>query len=209
MNRVVVVDHPLVQHKLSLLRRKDTPTSEFRRLLKELSPLMLYEATRDLELEEHEIETPLAKFNAPFLSGKKLCFVPILRAGLGFVDPMVELVPSARVGHLGLYRHPETHVAVEYFCKMPPDLGARQVIVVDPMLATGNSAAAAVARLYELGATRIKLICLLACPEGIAHLQSCHPDVEIYTGAIDERLTEHAYITPGLGDAGDRLFGTK
>jgi uracil phosphoribosyltransferase len=209
MKNVVVVDHPLVQHKLSLMRRKETPSNEFRRLLKEIAPLLLYEATRDLELTHREIETPVAKMNAPVLAGKKLCIVPVLRAGLGFADAMIDIVPSARVGHLGVYRHPQTHEAVEYFYKMPPELGARQVILVDPMLATGNSASAALMRLYEKGAVRLKLICLVASPEGLRKVSADHPDVNIYTAAIDDGLTDQAYITPGLGDAGDRLFGTE
>jgi uracil phosphoribosyltransferase len=208
MNNVVVVDHPLVQHKLSLMRRKETPSNEFRRLLKEIAPLLLYEATRDLELTHREIETPVARMSAPVLAGKKLCIVPVLRAGLGFADAMIDIVPSARVGHLGVYRDPLTHEAVEYFYKMPPELGARQVILVDPMLATGNSASAALGRLYEKGAVRLKLICLVASPEGLAKVNADHPDVTIYTAAVDDGLTDHAYITPGLGDAGDRLFGT-
>ena len=205
----VVIDHPLVQHKLSLMRRKQTSTGEFRLLLRELSPLMLYEATRDLPLEMRRIETPLEPMDTPMLAGKKLCFVPILRAGLGMLDGMLDLVPAARVGHVGLYRDPATLDAIEYYIKVPEDIGERLVIVLDPMLATGHSAAAALTRLKELGALSIRYICLLAAPRGIEVLGEEHPDVGIYTAAIDRELNEHAYIMPGLGDAGDRLFGTK
>ncbi len=205
----VVIDHPLVQHKLSLMRRKQTSTGEFRLLLRELSPLMLYEATRDLPLEMRRIETPLEPMDAPMLAGKKLCFVPILRAGLGMLDGMLDLVPAARVGHVGLYRDPATLDAVEYYIKVPEDIGERLVIVLDPMLATGHSAAAALSRLKELGARSIRYICLLAAPRGIEVLGAEHPDVAVYTAAIDRELNDHAYIMPGLGDAGDRLFGTK
>jgi uracil phosphoribosyltransferase len=208
MKNVFVVDHPLVQHKLSLMRRKETPSSEFRRLLREVAPLLLYEAMRDAAVERREIETPVATMNAPFLAGKKPCIVPVLRAGLGFADAMVDIAPFVRVGHLGVYRDPVTHEAVEYFYKMPPDIDARLVILVDPMLATGNSATAALARLRDKGAKRLKLICLLASPEGLRKVSEAFPDVIIYTGSIDDGLTDHAYITPGLGDAGDRLFGT-
>ena len=205
----VVIDHPLVQHKLSLMRRKQTSTGEFRLLLRELSPLMLYEATRDLPLEMRRIETPLEPMDTPMLAGKKLCFVPILRAGLGMLDGMLDLVPAARVGHVGLYRDPATLDAVEYYIKAPEDIGERLVIVLDPMLATGHSAAAALTRLKELGAQSIRYICLLAAQRGIDVLGDEHPDVQVYTAAIDRELNEHAYIMPGLGDAGDRLFGTK
>ena len=208
-SQIKVIDHPLVQHKLSLIRRKTTSTNEFRQLVKEIGPLLLYEATRDLPITLREIETPLERMDAPFLAGKKLCFVSILRAGLGLVDALISVVPSARVGHLGLYRDPKSLEAVEYFCKMPDDLGARCVIVVDPMLATGNSAVAALTRLRQLGARQIKLICLLAAPEGLKTVTSAHPEVEIFVAAIDSSLNDHAYILPGLGDAGDRLFGTK
>jgi uracil phosphoribosyltransferase len=209
MKNVVVVDHPLVQHKLSLMRRKDTPSSEFRRLLREVGPLLFYEATRDAPLDYRDIETPVATMHAPFLAGKKPCIVPVLRAGLGFADAMTDIAPFVRVGHLGVYRNPDTHEAVEYFYKMPKDIAARLVIVVDPMLATGNSATAALSRLSERGATRLKLICLVASPEGLQKVNAAFPDVMIYTAAVDDGLTEHAYITPGLGDAGDRLFGTE
>ena len=208
-SHVVEVDHPLVRHKLGLLRDVTTTTQQFRQLVNELTLLLTYEATKTLADEAVEIETPLERMNAPFLAGKKLCFVPILRAGLGFVDAMTSTVPSARVGHLGLYRDPKSLEAVEYFCKMPEDLGARCVIVADPMLATGNSAVAALTRLYELGARQIKLICLLAAPEGLRAVTTAHPQVEIFVAAIDASLNDHAYILPGLGDAGDRLFGTK
>jgi uracil phosphoribosyltransferase len=209
MSNVTVIDHPLVQHKLTLMRRKEVSTGEFRQLLREISPLLLYEATRDLPMVLREVETPLKTFASPVLGGKKLCFVPILRAGLGLVESMLELIPSARVGHIGLYRDPATLIPVEYYLKVPEALGSRQVIVLDPMLATGHSAAAAISRLKEAGAQHIKMICLLAAPEGLKAMEQEHPDVHIYTAHIDERLNEHAYIVPGLGDAGDRLFGTK
>lgn len=206
---VTVVSHPLVQHKLTLMRRKDQSVAEFRQLMREISPLMLYEATRDLPLTALDIETPICKMRAPVLAGKKLCFVPILRAGLGFVDTMLSLIPSARVGHIGLYRDPETLEAVEYYLKVPEDITSRLVIVVDPMLATGHSATAAIRRLKEIGADSIKFMCLVAAMTGIETMRTEHPDVPIYTAAIDENLNDHAYIVPGLGDAGDRLFGTK
>lgn len=206
---VTVVAHPLVQHKLTLMRRKHTSTAEFRQLLREIGPLLLYEATRDLPLEPREIETPLARTMAPMLAGKKLCLVPILRAGLGLVDSMLDLIPSARVGHVGLYRDPSTLAAVEYYLKLPDDIAERLAIVVDPMLATGHSAAAAVRRLKQAGTMAIKFICLVAAPPGIAAMQAEHPDVPIFTAAVDRELDAHAYIVPGLGDAGDRLFGTK
>jgi uracil phosphoribosyltransferase len=205
----VIVTHPLVQHKLTLMRSKDTSTSLFRQLLREIGLLMLYEATRDLPLEEREIETPLVRTKGLVLAGKKLCFVPILRAGLGFADAMLELVPSARVGHIGLYREPTTLTAIEYYLKLPDDISKRLAIVVDPMLATGHSASAAVHRLKENGAEAIKFLCLVAAPPGLEVMHAEHPDVTIYTAAVDERLDDHAYIVPGLGDAGDRLFGTK
>ncbi|MFC3676871.1 uracil phosphoribosyltransferase [Ferrovibrio xuzhouensis] len=206
---VTVVSHPLVQHKLTLLRRKEVSTAEFRRLVRELSLLLAYEVTRDLPLEKTAIETPLEPMQAPILAGKKLCFVSILRAGNGILDGMLDLVPSARVGHVGLYRDPETLVPVEYYLKLPEDVGERQVIVVDPMLATGHSAAAAVTRLKEAGAQQIKFVCLLTVPEGLRVMQDNHPDVSIFTCAIDRQLDEHGYIRPGLGDAGDRIYGTK
>jgi uracil phosphoribosyltransferase len=206
---VVVVDHPLVQHKLTLLRRKEVSTAEFRRLAQEISLLMGYEVLRDLPLGSVEIETPLERMTAPLLAGKKLCFVSILRAGNGILDGMLDLVPSARVGHVGLYRDPETLIPVEYYLKLPDDIADRLVVVVDPMLATGPSAAAAVARLKQAGATQIKFVCLLTVPEGLAVMTQEHPDVTVYTAAIDRQLDDHGYIRPGLGDAGDRLYGTK
>ncbi len=204
-----VVDHPLLRHKLSLMRRKHESTAEFRRLLREISLLLGYEVTRDLPLELRDIVTPVAPTLAPVLAGKKLCLVSILRAGGGIVEGMLELLPSARVGHVGLYRDPDTLVAVEYYLKVPNDISERRVIVVDPMLATGNSAVAAVQRLKDMGAHAIKFVCVLASPEGLANFEEQHPDVPIFTAAIDERLNEHGYIVPGMGDAGDRLFGTK
>ena len=206
---VTVVTHPLVQHKLTLLRRKETATADFRQLAREISLLMAYEVTRDLSLEPVTIETPLETMQAPFLSGKKLCFVPILRAGTGILDGMLDLVPSARVGHIGLYRDPDTLVPVEYYLKLPDDLRDRLVILVDPMLATGHSAAAALTRLREAGATQLRFVCLLASPEGLNVLGAEHRDVPVFTAAIDRELDEHGYIRPGLGDAGDRLYGTK
>ncbi len=206
---VTVVDHPLVQHKLSLMRRRNTPTGLFRDLLREISLLLCYEVTRELPLTTSEIETPLTSMDAPRLAGKKLAFISILRAGNGLLDGMLDLVPSARVGHIGLYRDPETLEPVEYYFKVPEDLGSRLVIVVDPMLATGNSAAAAVSRIKAAGAQNLKYVCLLAAPEGIEAFQMAHPDVPIYTAALDSHLNDHGYIVPGLGDAGDRLYGTK
>jgi uracil phosphoribosyltransferase len=206
---VTVVDHPLVQHKLTLMRKRETTTVKFRQLSREVSTLLAYEVTRDLPLTTTSIETPLAEMTAPALAGKKLCVVSILRAGDGLLPGMLDLVPSARVGHVGIYRDPESLTAVEYYFKVPEDLQERLVIVVDPMLATGNSAVAAVSRLKEAGAQQIKFVCLLAAPEGVAQFQSVHPDVPIFTAAIDQRLNDHGYIVPGLGDAGDRLYGTK
>ena len=206
---LTVVDHPLVRHKLSLMRRADTSTSKFRGLMREISLLLAYEATRDLALEEIDIETPLERTRVPVLAGKKLCLVSILRAGNGILDGMLDLVPSARVGHIGLYREPRTLDAVEYYLKLPEDLPERDVILVDPMLATGNSAVAAISRLVELRARSIKFVCLVAAPEGIAQVQRVFPDVAILTAAVDRCLDDHGYILPGLGDAGDRLFGTK
>ena len=209
MDNVTVVDHPLVQHKLSLMRRKETDTARFRLLLRETSLLLGYEVTRDLATEIRSIETPLAETRAPFLTGKKLVLISILRAGNGLLEGMLDLIPSARVGHVGLYRDPETLVAMEYYFKVPADLGDRPVIVLDPMLATGNSAVAAVSRLKEAHARDIKVLCLLAAPEGIEAFHAVHPEVAIVTAAIDERLDDHGYIVPGLGDAGDRLYGNK
>ena len=208
-NNVHVIDHPLVQHKLSLMRNKEASTNSFRRLLNELSMLMAYEITRDVGMSEIEVETPLEKMRTKVIDGKKLVFVSILRAGTGILDGMLSVVPGARVGHIGLYRDPKTLTAVEYYFKMPGEMENRDVIVVDPMLATGNSAVAAVERLKELNPKSIKFVCLLTCPEGIATLQKAHPDVPIYTAAIDRELNSHGYILPGLGDAGDRIFGTK
>ena len=208
MPEVTVVDHPLVQHKLTIMRRKETPTGKFRQLLRETSLLLGYEVTRDLPLGTQRIETPLAEMDAPLLEGKKLVFISILRAGNGLLEGMLDLVPSARVGHIGLYRDPRTLIAVEYYFKVPDELADRPIVVVDPMLATANSAVAAVQRVKEAGGRHIKFVCLLAAPEGIAAFHEAHPDVQIVTAAIDERLNEHGYIVPGLGDAGDRLFGT-
>jgi uracil phosphoribosyltransferase len=206
---VTIVDHPLVQHKLTLMRRKDSPPADFRRLLREISLLLAYEVTRDLPLTEEEIETPIAAMKAPTLSGEELCIVSILRAGTGILDGMLGLLPTALVGHIGLYRDPVKLVAVEYYYKVPKDLEKRQVIVVDPMLATGNSAVAAVQRLKEDGAGAVKFVCLLAAPEGIATFSKAHPEVPLFAAAVDERLNDHGYIVPGIGDAGDRLYGTK
>ena len=209
MRNVHVLDHPLVQHKLTLMRRKDASTNSFRRLLNELSSLMAYEVTRDMPMQDIEIETPLETMTAKVIDGKKLVLVSILRAGNGILEGMLNVVPGARVGHIGLYRDPKTLTAVEYYFKMPSEMQDRDIIVVDPMLATGNSAAAAVERLKELNPKSIKFVCLLTCPEGIRTLQTAHPDVPIYTAAIDRGLNSHGYILPGLGDAGDRIFGTK
>ena len=208
-SKVHLIDHPLVQHKLTLMRRKDASTNTFRTLLNELSMLMAYEVTRDMPMQDTEIETPLETMTSKVIDGKKLVFVSILRAGNGILEGMLSVVPGARVGHVGLYRDPKTLTAVEYYFKMPHDMNERDIIVVDPMLATGNSAIAAVERLKELNPKSIKFVCLLTCPEGIAALQKAHPDVPIYTAAIDRELNSHGYILPGLGDAGDRIFGTK
>jgi uracil phosphoribosyltransferase len=209
MEGVTVVEHPLVQHKLTLMRDKNRSTKAFRQLLHEIGMLLCYEVTRDLPLEAVDIETPMAAMKSRVLAGKKLVFAPILRAGMGFVEGMLELVPSARVAHIGLYREPKTLVSVEYYFKAPEDVAERLVIVMDPMLATGNSAIAAVDRLKERGCNNIRLLCLLAAPEGIAKLRAHHPEVHIWTAAIDERLDAHGYIVPGLGDAGNRMYGTK
>ena len=206
---VHVINHPLVQHKLSIMRDKNTTSYDFRSLIREISMLMGYEVMRDLPLEEVEIETPLEKMKTKTLAGKKLCIVPILRAGTGFLDGLLELVPNARVGHIGLYRDPETLKPVEYYLKMPEDMPNRQVIVVDPMLATGYSAIAAVDRVKAMEATDVRFMCLLASPEGLRAFSEEHPDVPVYTAAIDRQLNDHGYILPGLGDAGDRIFGTK
>jgi uracil phosphoribosyltransferase len=207
--RLTVIGHPLVQHKLTLLRQRETSTGEFRRLTREISLLMAYEVTRDLPLETVRIETPLEAADAPMIAGKKLCFVSILRAGNGILEGMLDLVPSARVGHVGLYRDPSALVPVEYYLKLPEDLPERLVIVVDPMLATGHSAAAAVDRVREAGAEQVRFACLVAVPEGLAVMAEAHPEVPVFACAVDRGLDEHAYIRPGLGDAGDRLYGTK
>ncbi len=209
MSNVHLISHPLVQHKLTLMRRKDASTNTFRTLLYELSSLMAYEVTRDMPLQDVQIETPLETMTGHMIDGKKLVFVSILRAGNGILEGMLNVVPGARVGHVGLYRDPATLRAVEYYFKMPSEMAERDIIVVDPMLATGNSAIAAIDRLKKLSPKSIKFVCLLTCPEGIAALQQAHPDVPIYTAAIDRQLNDHGYILPGLGDAGDRIFGTK
>ncbi len=206
---VHVLDHPLIQHKLTLMRRKETSTTSFRRLLNEIGSLMAYEVTRDMPMHEVEIETPIETMKSKLIDGKKLVFVPILRAGTGLLDGFLNVVPGARVGHVGLYRDPRTLVAVEYYFKMPGGMPERDAIVLDPMLATGNSAVAAVDRLKETGPRSIRLVCLVACPEGLRTFHDQHPDVAVYTGAVDRQLNEHGYIMPGLGDAGDRIFGTK
>lgn len=209
MSTVHVITHPLVQHKLTMIRDKDTGPKDFRDLVEEVSALMAYEVTRDMPLEEVEVETPICKMTGQVIAGKKVGVVPILRAGLGMVNGVLRLIPTAKVGHIGLYRDPETLLPVEYYCKLPVDVEERQIIVLDPMLATGGSAAAAIAYLKKRGVNSIKLMCLLAAPEGIELVQREHPDVDIFTAAIDEKLNSHGYIIPGLGDAGDRLFGTK
>ncbi|CAB3395694.1 uracil phosphoribosyltransferase [Kyrpidia spormannii] len=209
MGRVHVLDHPLIQHKLTLIRDKNTGTKEFRELLEEVAMLMAYEITRDLPLEETVVETPLGPARSRVLSGRKLGVVPILRAGLGMVEGVLKLIPAARVGHIGLYRDPDTLQPVEYYCKLPTDVTERELIVIDPMLATGGSASAAIRFIKEKGARHIKLMCLIAAPEGVQRVQSDHPEVDLYTAAVDERLNDHGYIVPGLGDAGDRLYGTK
>lgn len=208
-NRVTVINHPLIQHKLSIMRDINTGSKDFRELLEEISMLMGYEVTRNFQLEEVEIETPICKTKAKMLTGKKVAIVPILRAGLGMVDGMLRLVPAAKVGHIGLYRDPETLKPVEYYCKLPSDIQEREIIVTDPMLATGGSAADAIKLLKDKGAKNIKLMCLIAAPEGIKAVLDAHPDIEIYVANVDEYLNDHGYIVPGLGDAGDRIFGTK
>ena len=209
MSNVYELKHPLIQHKLSILRSKKTGVKEFRELVSEISGLMCYEATRNLPVEEVMVQTPVAQAKCYKLAGKKLAIIPILRAGLGMVDAMLDLIPSAKVGHIGLYRDPETHQPVEYYCKLPEDIGKRQVFVVDPMLATGGSAIAAIDFLKQHGCKQIIMMNVIGCPEGVKAVQEAHPDVDIYVAAIDEKLNEHAYIVPGLGDAGDRIFGTK
>ena len=209
MATVTVLDHPLIHHKLAVLRNKETSVKEFRELISEISGLMCYEATRNLPTMEVEVETPVAVAKCKMLAGKKLAIVPVLRAGLGMVDSMVDLIPSAKIGHIGLYRDPETHKPVEYYCKLPDDIANRQVYVVDPMLATGGSAVAAIDFLKKHGCKNIIMMNVIGCPEGVKTVQEAHPDVEMYLAALDEKLNEHDYIVPGLGDAGDRLFGTK
>ena len=209
MANVHIMDHPLIHHKLAVLRNKETPVKEFRELISEISGLMCYEATRNLPTKEVEVETPVATAKCKMLAGKKLAIVPVLRAGLGMVDSMVDLIPSAKIGHIGLYRDPETHMPVEYYCKLPEDIENRKVFVVDPMLATGGSAIAAIDFLKKRGCQNIVMMNVIGCPEGVKAVQDAHPDVDIYVAAVDEKLNDHAYIVPGLGDAGDRIFGTK
>lgn len=207
--QVRVIDHPVIQHKLTDMRRRDTRSDDFRRLLREISMLMAYEVMRDWPLDTVEIETPITRMRAPVLAGKEPCLVSILRAGAGILDGMLEVLPSARVGHIGLYREPTTLTAVEYYCKLPEDLAQREAVILDPMLATGHSAIAATSRVKESGAATVKFVCLLASPEGVAAFHEAHPDVPVFTAAVDSHLNSHGYIVPGLGDAGDRLFGTK
>lgn len=209
MSNLHIIDHPLVQHKISLLRDKNTGTKEFRELVSEIAMLICYEATRDLPLKEVEIETPVAVAKTKVISGRKLAFVPILRAGLGMIDGVTALVPAAKIGHIGIYREPDTKTAVQYYSKMPDDIAERHVIIVDPMLATGHSAVAAIDEMKKLGVKNIKFMCIICSPEGVEKVQAAHPDVEIYTGVMDSGLNEDKYIVPGVGDAGDRIFGTK
>ena len=209
MSKVCVFDHPLILHKLSILRDKGTSVKEFRELVSEIAMLMCYEATRDLPLEDVEIETPVAKATVKRIAGKKLAIVPILRAGLGMVDGMVAMIPSCKVGHIGLYRDPETLEPVEYYCKLPDPIDQRQIVVVDPMLATGGSSVAAIQMLKDKGVKHIRFVCIIAAPEGVERMKKEHPDVDLYIGSLDEKLNDHGYIVPGLGDAGDRIFGTK
>ncbi len=209
MSKLYTLNHPLICHKITMMRQTSTTTKDFRELAEEVSMLMTYEVTRDLPLKEIEIETPICKTKSKVVAGRSIGVVPILRAGLGMVDGVLRLVPNAKVGHIGLYRDPETHMPVEYYCKLPVDASERTIIVVDPMLATGGSAVAAIQFIKDRGCKDIKLMNLIAAPEGVAHVQKMHPDVDIYVAALDEKLNEHAYIVPGLGDAGDRLFGTK
>ena len=209
MAKVVIMDHPLIKHKIGYIRREETGTKDFRQTVSEIAMLICYEATRDLELSDVTIKTPICETTVKELKGKKMAIIPILRAGLGMVDGVLELIPAAKVGHIGLYRDPETHKPVEYYCKLPEDCGEREVFVVDPMLATGGSAAAAITMLKEKGCKNIHFMCIIAAPEGLEVLKEAHPDVDIYVGALDEKVNEHAYIVPGLGDAGDRIFGTK
>ncbi|MBO4701942.1 MAG: uracil phosphoribosyltransferase [Lachnospiraceae bacterium] len=209
MGKIVIMDHPLIQHKIGYIRRKDTGTKDFRQTISEIAMLICYEATRDLKLEDVDIETPICPTTVKELKGKKMAIVPILRAGLGMVDGMLTLIPAAKVGHIGLYRDPATHEPVEYYCKLPEDCSQREIFVVDPMLATGGSASAAITMLKAKGCKNIHFMCIIAAPEGIERLTKDHPDIDIYIGAKDEKLNENAYIVPGLGDAGDRIFGTK
>ena len=209
MAKVVIMDHPLIQHKIGFIRRKDTGTKDFRQTISEIAMLICYEATRDLKLDDVEIDTPICHTTAKELKGKKMAIVPILRAGLGMVDGGLGLMPAAKVGHIGLYRDPETLKPVEYYCKLPADCAEREVFVVDPMLATGGSSIAAIQMLKDKGCKSIHFMCIIAAPEGIAAMKEAHPDVDIYVGALDEKLNDHGYIVPGLGDAGDRIFGTK
>ena len=209
MAKVVVMDHPLIQHKIGYIRRKDTGTKDFRETISEIAMLICYEATRDLPLDEVEVETPICKTTVKELKGKKLAIIPILRAGLGMVDGMLNLIPTAKVGQIGLYRDPETHEPVEYYCKLPADCSEREVFVVDPMLATGGSSVAAIQMLKDKGCKKIHFMCIIAAPEGVKKMTEAHPDVDLYIGSLDDHLNDHAYIVPGLGDAGDRIFGTK
>ena len=209
MAKVVIMDHPLIQHKIGYIRRMDTGTKDFRQTISVIAMLICYEATRDLQLTDVEIQTPICKTTVKELKGKKMAIIPILRAGLGMVDGVLELIPAAKVGHIGLYRDPETHEPVEYYCKLPADCAEREVFVVDPMLATGGSAVAAIQLLKDKGCKKIHFMCIIAAPEGVKKMQEAHPDVDMYIGALDEKLNENAYIVPGLGDAGDRIFGTK
>ena len=209
MARTVIMDHPLIQHKIGIIRKKDTSSKEFREMISEIAMLMCYEATRELPLTDVEIETPICKTTVKELEGKKMAVVPILRAGLGMVEGMLAMIPAAKIGHIGLYRDPETLAPVEYYCKLPSDCNEREVYVVDPMLATGGSCVAAIQMLKEKGVKNIHFMCIIASPEGVERLQKEHPDVEIYIAALDEKLNDHGYIVPGLGDAGDRIFGTK
>ena len=209
MENVYIMNHPLIQHKISMLRNKNTGTNEFRKLVEEIGILMGYEALRDLPVEDVEVETPIETCMTPMIAGKKLAIVPVLRAGLGMVDGMLAMIPAAKVGHIGLYRDPETLEPVEYYCKLPADCANREVFVVDPMLATGGSSSAAIQMLKDKGVKNIRLMCIIAAPEGVKKMQEDHPDVDVYIGALDDHLNEHGYIVPGLGDAGDRIFGTK